>query len=347
MNELAYILLSVTVISLISLSAVVALTLQKATLTRIMTALIAFAAGTMLGAAFLHLIPEAIEAAPGGHVYVLAGIVAFFLIERAIHWHHCTEEHCVAPFGYLNLIGDAVHNFVDGVIVAAAFLSSPQLGIIASLAIAMHELPQELGDFAVLVHSGFTPRRAIWLNFLTACTAILGGLTGYLFLSAITGLVPYFLAVAAGGLVYVAVADLMPELHKERKLSRVVAHTVSLFLGIALIMGFNHLAPHGHASHGEPGHLHEHEEAAPERRGGLTEQRDNLQNEDRDGEVPDGRHRRLHSLRHLPGTLPGGLPGERRGGPRRGDQPHRLPGGQDSGGDRFVSGAVHQLGGVG
>mgnify|MGYP005833659015 CR=1 FL=1 len=345
MSPLFHTLLAVTLISLLSLAAVVTLAMQQATLSRVMTALIAFAAGTMLGAAFLHLIPESLESLGNGHVYVLAGIVAFFLIERAIHWHHCTENHCIAPYGYLNLLGDAAHNFVDGVIVAAAFLTSPGVGLIAAVAIAMHELPQELGDFAVLVHSGFTPRRAIWLNFLTACTAILGGLTGYLALAAIEGLVPYVLAVSAGGLVYVAVADLMPELHKERKASRIVAHTLSLFLGIGLIMGFGQVAPHGGHAHQGPSRPHEHHDAAPGEHGGLTEQLDTLQQRtDNHGQVPGDRHRRLHRLRHLSGDLPRGLSGERRGGPCGGDQPHRLPGGQDSGGHRLLPGAVHLLG---
>jgi zinc and cadmium transporter len=313
-STLGYTLVSVTLISLISLVGVVMLALKEASLQRLMTALIAFAAGTMLAASFLDLIPEALERVGDGHAYVLVGIIIFFLIERAIHWHHCTREHCVAPVGYLNLIGDAAHNFVDGVIIAAAFLTSFGVGAVASVAIAMHELPQELGDFAVLVHSGFAPRRAIWLNFLTALTAIAGGLGGYLFLSSIEGLVPYVVAVAAGGLIYVAVADLLPELHKERRLGRVAAHTGSLLLGIVLIIAFIQVAPHGsHAGHGhgkallqesgevasgnQPGHNKEKKPENLQERGGTN------------GEVPSDRPGHLHSLRNLPGDMPSGLSG--------------------------------------
>ena len=255
MGTLGYILLSVSLVSALSLAGVVLLALSATTLQRLMSAAIAFAAGTMLGAAFLDLIPEALSEVEGGHAFVLLGIIAFFLVERAIHWHHCPEVHCIAPAGYLNLIGDAAHNFADGVIIAAAFLSGTELGLVTTVAIAMHELPQELGDYAVLLHSGFTPRRAVWLNFLTALTAVAGGLGGYLFLSQLTWLVPYAVLVAAGGLIYIAVADLMPELHKERRLSRVVAHTGSLLLGIGLIAGFMLVVPHGHGhGHGHEGH---------------------------------------------------------------------------------------------
>ncbi len=330
MSTLGYILLSVSVVSLISLVGVITLTLRQQTLDRLTSAMIAFAAGTMLGAAFLDFIPEALHEVRNGHVFILAGIVAFFLIERAIHWHHCTEDHCIAPVGYLNLIGDAVHNFADGVIIAAAFLSSPHLGLVATVAIAMHELPQELGDFAVLLHSGFSPRRAIWLNFLTACTAIAGGLAGYLFLQATQGLVPYVLGLATGGLIYIAVADLMPELQKERRLGRIITHTASLLLGILIILGFLYVAPHSHVGHDPdeaaaaavdpgPGHEHHGREAPaprPEPEGlvrpgaGPREGRNHPQGRvSNHGEVPDNRHGRVYSLRHLPGDLPGGLPG--------------------------------------
>jgi zinc and cadmium transporter len=292
-STLAYILLSVTCISLISLIGVIAMALEETTLERVLTALIAFAAGTMLGAAFLDLIPEVMATAALGQVYVLAGIVAFFLIERAIHWHHCIGEKCIAPAGYLNIVGDLAHNFSDGVMVAAAFLTSPQVGLVASVAIAMHELPHELGNFAVLVHSGFTPRRAVWLNFLTACTAILGGLLGYLFLSEAQGLAPYVLALATGGIIYIAVADLMPELHKERRLSRVAAHTASLFLGIFLIGSFIAMAPHQHGAHAHDPAGH-HDEVAVKVPGTGGPQAGSLEiNHGRGGdrgEIPDNRH---------------------------------------------------------
>jgi len=307
MSTLTYILISVTAISLISLVGVIALAMEQATLERVMTAFVAFATGAMLGAAFLDLIPEALEGAPNGYSYILAGIVLFFLLERAIH-HHCAEGRCISPVGYLNLIGDVAHNFTDGVVVAAAFLAGPGPGIVASVAIAMHELPHELGNFAVLVHSGFPPRRAVWLNFLTALAAIAGGLSGYLFLSAIHQWVPYVLAVASGGIIYIAVADLMPELHRERRVRRVVAHTISMIGGIVIIFSFVQLSP---PEHGGVAYQHQPEAAAAEldpsgqpalngqASGGrhrprprpLGNQMDNLQHKgDNHGKVPGHRH---------------------------------------------------------
>ena len=231
------ILATVVLISLISFVGVITLSLKKDLLNRMLLMLVAFASGSMLAAAFFHLGPEAAEGI-GSEAFtmILVGILLFFLIEKFIHWHHCARGECdVHPVVHLNLICDGVHNFIDGVIIAAGFLTSVQVGFVTALAIALHEIPQEIGDFAVLVHGGLTKKRALFYNFLSATTAILGAFVGYLYLTSLEHLIPYILGIAAGGFVYIATADLMPELHKERTVSRLVLHTTALLIGVLLI----------------------------------------------------------------------------------------------------------------
>ncbi|MCX8206110.1 MAG: ZIP family metal transporter, partial [Candidatus Micrarchaeota archaeon] len=193
--------------------------------------MIAFAVGGMLGGAMFHLLPEAVEDSDEPMLVfalALAGFIAFFIIEKFLHWRHCHDEECdvhgheqnkaaIKPVAYLNLIGDMIHNFVDGAIIAASFMAGAPLGIATTIAIALHEIPQELGDFAVLLHSGLSPRKAVAYNFLSALGAVLGALLTYYALASTEGLASILLPVAAGGFVYIAAVDLVPELHKERK----------------------------------------------------------------------------------------------------------------------------------
>ncbi len=238
------ILATVVLISLISLIGAVTLSLRKELLNRMMLMLVAFASGSMLAAAFFNLGPEAAEAiGTKAFTLILVGILVFFLIEKVIHWHHCTQGECdVHPVVHLNLLCDGVHNFIDGIIIAAGFLTSVQIGFITALAIALHEIPQEIGDFAILVHGGLTKKRALLYNFISATTAILGAFIGYLYLTSLEHLIPYILAIAAGGFVYIATADLMPELHKERTVSRLVLHTTALLIGVLLIYSLSGIA---------------------------------------------------------------------------------------------------------
>ncbi|PIO06704.1 hypothetical protein COT47_03090 [Candidatus Woesearchaeota archaeon CG08_land_8_20_14_0_20_43_7] len=150
------------------------------------------------------------------------------------------------PDDLSNLIGDGVHNFVDGVIIAAAFLTSFHVGLITTLAIALHEIPQEIGDFAVLIHGGLKARKALWLNFLSSLTAVAGAIIGYLFLNTIEGITPYILAIAAGGFIYIATADLLPELHKECEKKKIYLQTAALLFGVLVIYFFLHIFSHGH-----------------------------------------------------------------------------------------------------
>ncbi len=249
---LAWILLGVLVVSLISFVGALTLVLRRAVLNNILFAIVAFAAGTMLGAALLDLLPESLEAGERAgleaiaiFVYVLVGILVFYSIERFISWHHHhhreakgedMERHKeVHAFTYLNLIGDAVHNFLDGTIIAASFLTNVPLGIATTVAIALHEIPQEIGDFALLVYGGLSKAKALMFNFVSALFAVAGGVAGFFFLSRIEHATMFLLAFAAGGFLYIANADLIPELHKERGIGKSVTQFVCMVAGIVLI----------------------------------------------------------------------------------------------------------------
>ncbi len=179
--------------------------------------LVGFAAGALIGGAFLHLLPETVNRSTSMDVFLVlsVGFLLFFLLEKLI-WRHCHRGKCeIHPFVYVNLIGDGVHNFIDGLVIAASFLSSVELGIVTFLAVAFHEVPQEIGDFGVLVYGGFEKSKALILNFITALTVVIGGIVGYYLSSSIGGAIVYILPFTAGGFIYIAASDLVPELHKE------------------------------------------------------------------------------------------------------------------------------------
>jgi zinc and cadmium transporter len=222
MNTLIQILIATFVISLISFVGILALTLKKKWLNKILIGVISFAAGALIGSAFLHLIPEASEklSSSAVSVFVILGFVIFFLLEKVLFWHHCHDSHCrVHAFSYLILTGDAVHNFLDGLIIAASFIISPAVGLASTIAIALHEIPQEIGDFGVLVYGGMKIKKALFLNFLVALTAVLGGVLGFFF-SESMNISAFILPVAAGGFIYIGASDLIPELKKEMKLKK-------------------------------------------------------------------------------------------------------------------------------
>ncbi|MGM5481579.1 MAG: ZIP family metal transporter [Nanobdellota archaeon] len=181
---------------------------------------VSFAAGSLLAAAFFGLIPRALHGA--GHEYVLLavviGIVFFFLVERFIHWHHCGHDDChQKPAGMLILTGDFIHNFIDGLLLAGAFLLDFTTGVVATISVLAHEIPQEIGDFSVLIHSGYSKWKALKLNFLSALSAVLGGIIGYFAFEAVHGIVPYAVAIAAGGFIYISLTDIVPSLHQHKK----------------------------------------------------------------------------------------------------------------------------------
>ena len=220
---LIWILTATFVVSLVSLVGIFAFVANEKILKKILFILVGFSAGALMGGAFFHLIPEAIEElSPSlGSIYILIGFCIFFIIERFLHWHHCHKGRCDAhTFTYMNLIGDSIHNFVDGLIIAASFIISIPLGIAATIAVIAHEIPQEMGDFAVLVYGGFSKTKALLFNFLTALTAIVGALFGYVLSNLTKEIIPFILLFAAGGFIYIAASDLVPELHKEKNMKK-------------------------------------------------------------------------------------------------------------------------------
>lgn len=237
MNTLLIIILALLIISSGSLIGVFTLAMSETKLSKILIFFVSLSAGAMMGGAFIHLLPEAGDSL-GNQVYpiLLFSFVFFFLVEKILHWRHCHQGHChTHTFGYMNLVGDSIHNFIDGLIIAATFITDIRLGIITTMAVALHEIPQEIGDFGVLLYSGFTRKKALLANFLVSLTAVLGGLIGYWFYYQAPGLTIYLLPLAAGGFLYIAVSDLMPEIIKETNTKKSLISFVVFFAGILLM----------------------------------------------------------------------------------------------------------------
>ncbi len=232
------ILLATFIISLGALIGVLTLALKQEKLSRFLLFLVSLSAGAFIGGAFLHLLPEAGEKLQGDKMYlvVLGSFIFFFFVEKILHWRHCHQGMCqVHTFGYMNLFGDAVHNFIDGLIIAAAFLADIKLGMVTTLAVALHEIPQEISDFGVLLYAGFTKYKALTANFLIALAVMAGGVAGYFFSFRIGSLIPYLLPFAAGGFIYIAASDLMPEIRKEPNLKKSLVSFGVFIAGVALM----------------------------------------------------------------------------------------------------------------
>jgi zinc and cadmium transporter len=241
-------LLATIFVSLLSLSGALFLLRKKVNYQKNIPYFVSFAAGVMLAASLLDLLPHAIEEA-GIHgilMLTLWGIVGSFLFERFILWHHHHEEtHHIKPSALLVLIGDAVHNFIDGVVIAAAFLVNPALGISTTAAIMSHELPQELADFSILLYAGFSRKKALLFNFLSATTALIGTIAGYFLLDQFEEFLPHVLAFTAGMFIYIACADLIPELHREHheKRENLIKQVLPFLLGIIIMVMIMSLSP--------------------------------------------------------------------------------------------------------
>jgi zinc and cadmium transporter len=237
-----YTLLSVIIVSLISLVGVFFLGIKQEKLGKILIYLVSLSAGTLLGDAFIHLIPEAYRKNVNSNfisLYILSGILAFFVLEKFIHWRHCHElpsENHPHPFSYVILIGDSAHNFVDGMIIAASFLASVPIGIATTTAVIFHEIPHEIGNFGSLVYGGFSRAKALFFNFLSALAAIIGALAVLAVNLDIAKISNFLVPFAAGGFIYIASTDLIPELHKSTGNSRSMVQ-LSLFLaGIGIML---------------------------------------------------------------------------------------------------------------
>jgi len=235
---LVYILLSTIIISLIAFNGAFTLSLNDKLLNKILLALVSLSAGTLIGGAFIHLLPEAVEVADESILaYALVGFVLFFVIERVLMWHHCHNGVCDEhTFTYMNLIGDGIHSVIDGLIIAASFVVNVPLGIATTIAIAFHEIPQEIADFGVLVYGGFTKKKALALNFGVALATVIGGIIGFFIASQATGVANALLPFAAGGFIYIAATDLVPEIKKETAVKKSVITLVVFIVGIALML---------------------------------------------------------------------------------------------------------------
>ncbi|MFH0952263.1 MAG: ZIP family metal transporter [Patescibacteria group bacterium] len=236
-----YSIISVFIVSLVSLIGIVTLSLSLERLRKILLFLVSFAAGSMLGGAFIHLLPEAFEIAENVLVIpyaILLAMIIFFAIEKVLHWRHCHEptskEH-PHPLGVNNLIGDAFHNLIDGTIIAGSYMVDIPLGVATTIAVLLHEIPQEIGDFGVLIHAGYTKNKAIFYNFLTALTAIFGAVITLLIGSRVEAIHQYIVPFTIGGFIYIATADLIPELKKETGLGKSSLQLASLILGIGVM----------------------------------------------------------------------------------------------------------------
>ncbi|EKD46566.1 MAG: hypothetical protein ACD_67C00170G0002 [uncultured bacterium] len=237
-----YSLVSVTIVSLLSLLGLIAFPFGEEKIKKFLIWAVAFAGGTLLGDAFLHLIPEAYENSGGiGIAFsILAGMLAFFVLEKFIHWHHCHDISCHEhneTFSYVIMFGDAAHNFIDGMIIAASYAVSIPIGIATTLAVIFHEIPHEVGDFASMLYGGFSKAKALWYNFLAGIVAIFGALLVLVIDTSITNISYYLVPFAAGGFIYVASADIIPELHKSTKISHSFGQLLFIIAGIGIMYG--------------------------------------------------------------------------------------------------------------
>ncbi len=251
----AYTLLSVLVVSLVSLVGLFALSQDPSRLRRIQLYLVSLAAGSLLGGAVLHLLPEAVDRLGTGmpfSLYLLTGFFGFFLLEKFLWFHHHGTAHAeegadadvgadegaraAQPVVAMILVGDGVHNFLDGMVIAAAYLVDPGVGLVTTLAVVLHEVPQEIGDFGVLVHGGLSVRRAVLLNFLSATTSILGAVLTLWIGSRAEGLQGPLITITAASFIYIAAADLIPELHRTREPRQSIMQVLMIGVGLGLMI---------------------------------------------------------------------------------------------------------------
>lgn len=234
-------LISVTLVSLVSFIGAVTISLSIDRLRKMLLLLVSFAAGSLIGDAFLHLLPEAYAQDDGSMripLLIITGIVVFFALEKFLHWRHChiptTEQHR-HPVGLNNLIGDGFHNLLDGMIIAGAFLVDTTLGVATTLAVILHEIPQEIGDFSILIHAGYTKKRALFFNVISAIIAILGAVIALTIANSSAVAERYFIPLTIGGFIYIVAADLIPELKREEHLGKSAAQLGAMIVGIGLM----------------------------------------------------------------------------------------------------------------
>ena len=241
-EALLYSLVSVFIVSLISLIGIITLSLKTKVLKKFLIYMVSFSAGALLGDVFIHLLPEIVE--DNGFslsisLYILLGILVSFVMEKVIQWRHChqptTKEH-PHPFAIMNLIGDLIHNFIDGLIIGASYLVNIPTGIATTIAVILHEIPQEIGDFGILLHGGFSKGKALFLNFVTALTAVLGAIVVFLIGTRMENSMLFLIPFAAGTFLYIAGSDLIPELNKyEFTTWRSIFQLLTIILGMSIM----------------------------------------------------------------------------------------------------------------
>jgi zinc and cadmium transporter len=238
MNTLSLILISSGAMAVISLVGAFTVLLSKKLFYQLIPNLVAFSAGALIGGAILHLIPESVEELGNGsttYLLILLGIILFYVLEQFIHWHHChkeTHEH-KHPVSYLILVADTVHNLIDGLAIGAAFLINPAVGVSTLIAVVAHEIPQELGDFGILIHSGWTVRKALIVNFISSLTFLAGGLIVYFLARDVN--VSYLLPFAAGTFIYIAAVDLIPEIKSNGELKAKFSYFAFFIIGLLIM----------------------------------------------------------------------------------------------------------------
>jgi len=241
MMTLLWIIIATIIDGLAALVGALTLSLRKDTFNRILMILVAFSAGALIAGAFFHIMPESLEQGVEPmqlFIIVILGFGIFFIFEKFLFWHHCHKGECdVHPYTYLILFGDGIHNFIDGLIIAASFLVDTGFGIVTTFMIISHELPQELGDFAVLVHGGMKVKKALVYNFISQLTAVLGGVIGFFIGTSIEAFVPFILPFAAGGFIYIGASDLVPQLHGEKDIKKSLLSFALFVIGVLLMLG--------------------------------------------------------------------------------------------------------------
>lgn len=237
-----YTILAVTVITMISLVGAVALAFKPDTLKKVLFFMVAFSVGALIGDSFLHLLPESIESGKSEifiSLAVFAGVLTFFILEKFLRWRHCHDISChdhPRHLGVMNLVGDGLHNIIDGILVGTSFAVSIPLGISTSLAVILHEIPQELGDFSILLHSGFTIKKAVVWNFLSAFLAFFSAIAAFLIGSQANNFIAFMVPFTVGTFIYIAMSDLIPELHRQTSLSQTISQIGGLLLGMVMMI---------------------------------------------------------------------------------------------------------------
>jgi zinc and cadmium transporter len=259
-QNIIYALLSATIVSLVAFSGILFLAFKTEQLQKIIFILVSFAVGNLFGSAFFVLIPESYHLLPDSSIpglMVVAGILTMFILEKFIHWKHGHDMNHLnekASLGYISLVTDSLHNFIDGILIASAWAASPEIGIVTTLSVIVHEVPQEISDYGILIYAGFTRKKALFFNFLAAVSALLGVLFTSWLGNNFENINNYILPLAAGGFIYLAGSDLIPQLHQERSSRRNLIQFIAIVAGFAMMYFIAQTHSHNH----DTGCKHEH-----------------------------------------------------------------------------------------